>query len=309
MIFSITTSDNFRTVTSQRMGNLDALDSIDKKILHEIEACGCYGENPWKVLGRVANMYSPASREDARELRRKLWERLKKLIKSKLVYRFNRKYVTTKRILVPRQKRRRMPRIYRPPSVANNQGVTSGSTFNLKPSSKEETPTQIAELKAVTTKSPSIGGSENTIETKSANAFGDVSAAARTLSKLRRSKARKWTGYIGNERIYRDREVVLPDGTIAFIFGVRRNKAIITLDRGRLLGGFREPDDPMRWFVTDVKNVKLRVNPAAQLLGLQKRGRKEKYSVRKADAARRNGSKPSRPGSKPRGRPKVKSIN
>jgi hypothetical protein len=46
-------------------------------------------------------------------------------------------------------------------------------------------------------------------------------------------------------------------------------------------------------------------NPAAVLLGSRKRGIKERPSVTKASAARHNGNLPVRPGSRPRGRPKL----
>jgi hypothetical protein len=114
-----------------------------------------------------------------------------------------------------------------------------------------------------------------------------ISRAASALASLPRRQPRRWTGWLSTSvRGYRDQRVTLPDGRVWFLYGAIRGKAIVTPDRGRLMGGF---DEPFRWAVMPANQVVPVKNEAARLLGSMKRGRKERPSLRKQEAARRNG--------------------
>jgi len=126
-----------------------------------------------------------------------------------------------------------------------------------------------------------------------------ISDAARALARMPRNRKR-WTGWLNDqERGYRDMPVLLPDGKPAYLFGALRGRAVVTPDRGQLLGGWG--DGPLRWAVVPASTIHRRMNSAAQLLGSMKRGIRERSSERKAAAARLNGTRPCRPG-KRRGR-------
>lgn len=126
-----------------------------------------------------------------------------------------------------------------------------------------------------------------------------ISEAARSLGK-RRGIRKRWSGYVNGERVWRGREIELPDGRRAFAYGALRGQVIWSLDPSCLPGGV---DEPLGWGAVPQEKVRLVRNPAAQLLGFQRRGIRERKSEVKAAAVRINGRMPPRPGSRPRGRP------
>ncbi len=129
-----------------------------------------------------------------------------------------------------------------------------------------------------------------------------ISEAARALGK-RRGFRKLWSGYVNGERIWRGREIQLPDGERAYAYGALRGMVVWSFDPARLPGGDGEP---LGWGVLPQERVRLAKNTAAQLLGRQRRGIRERKSEQKAAAVRINGRMPPRPGSRPRGRPKGK---
>jgi len=138
-------------------------------------------------------------------------------------------------------------------------------------------------------------GIDSTAKTQSAVPTPrQVSAAAGLLAMRQRMGKKKWTGILNGESIRRGTPVKLPDGTVQHVFAIQRGKVYVFApkDSGRFLDRF------------DASQVRRIKNPAAVLLGTLKSGRREKLSVRKQEAARRNGCLPPREGSKPRGRPR-----
>ena len=140
-----------------------------------------------------------------------------------------------------------------------------------------------------------------TPETQSAPAPELLSAAARRLATLPRRPLRRWTGFIGVRRVWRDQEILLPSGERAFVFGCLRQRVVYTFDRGRLEGTFTALP---RWGVISAEQVRVVKIPEAVLLGKRKSGVHETRSLRKAEAARRNAGMPPRPGQRARGRPR-----
>jgi hypothetical protein len=130
-----------------------------------------------------------------------------------------------------------------------------------------------------------------------------ASRAGQTLAIRRRivrqgPDKRRWTGVVFNgKRAWVGQPVILPDNSVGWIKAAQAGFVCV---RTTVM-------DSEHGAVHDyLEAVKLRPYrlPEAVLLGSLKRGKVEKKSAAKSDAARRNGSKPPRPGSRPRGRPR-----
>jgi hypothetical protein len=134
----------------------------------------------------------------------------------------------------------------------------------------------------------------------------ELSRAASVLGRLRmgytrnrgRSKPRRWTGFLANGcRAWFGRRVLLPNGTVGSIFAIIRGQAAVRWDDPHSLEGVR-----LGLFkAADLRPFRL---PAAVALGRSKKGKKERPSERKAQAARINGRMPTREGRR-RGRPRA----
>jgi len=139
--------------------------------------------------------------------------------------------------------------------------------------------------------------SSQTSEPERSATSAEISRAASALAQMPR-KRRPWTGWLHGQRLRRMTPVVVPGGEVMPAYFVRRGKVYVLL-----------PDEPRfagRAFERfDQKEVKIYQSPDARLLGALKRGRREKPSLQKALAARNNGSKPPKVGSRPRGRPRA----
>lgn len=129
----------------------------------------------------------------------------------------------------------------------------------------------------------------------------EISEAARALGKLREFKKR-WSGYVNGQRVWRGREIELPDGRRAFVYGALRGTVAWSLQP---VGALYCPDGPHGFGATRQELIILVRNAHAQLLGRRKRGVRERPSKAKAAAARINGRMPPRSGSRPRGRPRM----
>lgn len=280
------------------------LDALDLRLLDAIRRRGRYGSHPWDVINEIAATIHSSSRAEARSTRLALWGRLRTLLHAKLVFRLYRRYVTASKL--PQIDGRRNRR-HRRPSVRRRGSQNSGSTISLpvKPQAKREAhPIQFV---PDTPKPPEIVPIPPGKKTKSASAPVEIAAAARRLALLPRRTKRRWTGWIGRTHCYRDQRVILPNGEVGFIYGVLRGKAIVTLDRGKLLGGYFGGGGPMRWTAFPAEKVTLSRNESACILGGLKKGKTERPSARKTAAARLNGCAPPRPGNRARGRPRTKS--
>ena len=129
----------------------------------------------------------------------------------------------------------------------------------------------------------------------------EISEAARSLGQ-RRGIRKRWSGFVNGERVWRGREIELPDGRRVYAYGALRGMVIWSLDPSCLPGGV---DQPLGWGAVPQEQVRLVPCAAAQLLGSRKGGVRERPSPAKVAAVRINGCMPPRPGSRPRGRPKA----
>jgi hypothetical protein len=281
------------------------LDSVDHQILKAIRESGTYGTFIWSALNQVTATFNPKSREEARAIRLELWKRLKRLLNAKVVFLFRRRFVTLKNLPpLPRP----LVRHARRPSAMRAASIQAGSAVKPPNDQKAAAQQQPVHPEPDQVKSPPIEPVQQVQKTKNAADPAEISSAARALAGIPRRAKKKWTGWIGRTHCWRDQPIILPSGEAAYIYGVLRGRVIATLDRGRLLGGFFGDGGPMRWTVLPAEQIRLYRNPSAQILGKQKRGKRECPSELKAQTARANGSLPPRPGNRPRGRPK-KSVD
>lgn len=51
--------------------------------------------------------------------------------------------------------------------------------------------------------------------------------AAMTLGALPKRQRRRWTGWIGDEHVWRGRRVILPNGIVAEVYGILRGQAAV----------------------------------------------------------------------------------
>jgi len=275
------------------------LDQLDLELLNVIGENGEYGLPIWSLLNWVAGDQNPRDRHEVRSLRLELWHRLKRLMRARLVFRFGRKCVTL--VKLPPIDRRRGRRARRP-SVRRAAILNAGST-NCPPNTPvAKARPQSIQCEPVHVKALPKQPLPQVEKSKSAPTREEISGSASALARLPRKPKRRWTGFIGHQRTYRDQSAFLPTGEPAFIYGVLRGQAIVTLDRGRLLGGYFGGGGLMRWGVVPANQVKLVLNESARILGLRKRGVKERLSTTKRASCRRNGRMPARRGR--RGRPR-----
>jgi len=127
--------------------------------------------------------------------------------------------------------------------------------------------------------------------------YPGIRSAAKSLGSSKKKRRSAWTGCIQNERVRKGQRVILPNGTIAMVCRALRGKVICC---------WEDPHSIPKSCAASFKDTALKLykDPAAVLLGSLKKGVTEKKSHAKSEAARKNGSKPPRPGNRPRGRPR-----
>jgi hypothetical protein len=110
---------------------------------------------------------------------------------------------------------------------------------------------------------------------------------------------RRWTGVVFNgRRAWVGQPVVLPDQTVGWIKQAQAGYVCVrTCAFEPEIGAVHDYME-----ATALKPYRL---PEAVLLGSLKRGKRERASAAKAAASRRNGAMPVKPGSRPRGRPRM----
>jgi hypothetical protein len=112
-----------------------------------------------------------------------------------------------------------------------------------------------------------------------------------------RHRERIFTGFLwGRKRAHRGQAVLLPDGTLGFVYVVQRGKVAIWRQSPFSVG----EEEHLVFNVSDLRRYKL---PSAVLLGSLKAGVVERPSARKGESCRRNGCRPCHEG-RYRGRPK-----
>jgi hypothetical protein len=104
------------------------------------------------------------------------------------------------------------------------------------------------------------------------------------------------SGVIDGKRRRKFSLLVLPNGQIGELLGCLRGQVFFRWsDLSRI--------DPVQIGTAPESQVSYYPLPAARALGRLRKGVRERPSARKAASSRRNGARPVRPGSRPRGRP------
>src|SRR6266446_3083496 len=110
------------------------LDRLDSEIVEAIGENGRYGAPIWAILNWIADAQNPACRAEARSLRLELWQRLRRLLRVGLVFRFGRKSVTSvklPRLTVRRSRRPRAGSTIEKTGDQRSRRVLNSFSFNL----------------------------------------------------------------------------------------------------------------------------------------------------------------------------------
>ena len=251
---------------------------------HVIDALRRHGPEPtglWSLLNSLTSARKPQGRDHVRFLSLRFWVALRELLRVKLVFRHGARIALADFPSRPRSTIRPAPSTRtrrRKQTDSNTHRPDSNATVNCGH------PVECKQIPGFRIMPTCMSQTESVAPTPA-----DIQAAARTLAGSPRNKKSPWTGYLNGERLKRGWLVRVPTGEVLPAYLVRRSKVLVTL-----------PDTPQhsgrifeRYPASSVTRVKL---PAAQLLGRRKAGVKEKPSLRKKESARRNGTRPCRPG-------------
>ena len=264
------------------------LDALDTRIVEALRIRGRYGAGVWEVINALADAYEHKSRADLRATRLAFWSRLRGLLRLKMIFRQGRTRISLCKLPAAGASRRRRKR--------------AGSTSEEPVQESTSIASNYLSLQLPELSQPTSGAPPVVPKTKSAHSPAEVTQAARSLAQLPRRPRRRWSGWIGATRAYRNLPILLPDQREVYVFAARRGKVLFT----------SQPDGPIGsiegiwrdWGVVRASQVGLLKNEAAALLGRAKSGRTERKSVAKMLAARRNARRPPRKGRRPRGRPR-----
>lgn len=267
-------------------------DPAEERIRQAVRTCEPV--HIWKLLNRLVEAESPSSRDEARSRKLELWQSVNRLLRCQMLFRAGRHGVTTIKPSPPAPHFKQPGRKREKTStVVHCVGDSAGSTAIGTPSragdiSLEEPQNQMTSVQC--------GTGDGVVKTESAAPPNqeERSNAARALAKLRwnRRPRKKWSGWLPDgTRVWRGRRVVV-DGQVWFAYGCLRNKLVISMDDGKLLGW--PGDDDLRWRVVPAHTATVWRDPHAQALGGLKRGKKERLSDLKGESARRNGASQSR---------------
>lgn len=304
----------------------------DQRIRDYLTERSGFAIRTWTMLNAITAAEKPRSEAERRRIMRKLLERHKLLLHAGAIRRSGRLHVYLPVAgqpaplnpfmrNIPRRRRRiRRKQVFakRPVSVATAHISASASA----PPSLPPQLNQTAAVQCVPASSPAISAKSEPGKTKSAPAPALVHPdtvceplvpapglaqrimlriallqCGAQLARWRWLPPKKWTGYLHGERCWVGQRVLMTDGMRGALLSARRGKATVFADSRRYLAESRVRE------LREQEVVLLKL-PQAMLLGFLKRGKKERPSEAKRAAARRNGSRPVRPGSRPRGRPR-----
>lgn len=246
----------------------------------------------WKLLNRLVDDEALPNRHEMRRRKVEIWRLVNSLLRRRMLFRAGRHGVAT---IKPSPPAPRFKQPERKPEKASTVvhrasdtvgSAANGTTLQEGGILSEEAATQVT---TVSCRASEVGaGAESAVPL----APEERANAARALATLRwhRAPQKKLSGWLDKRtRVWRDRPIVLADGTVAYAYGALRGRVVYFLDQPRQM-------EPGRWGVVRAGEVKPLKNPAAVALGRLKRGVKERPSVLKSVAARRNGQMAYRPG-------------
>jgi hypothetical protein len=313
-------------------------DPFDQRI-HDylLERVG-FAIKSWTMLNAITAGVNPRSESERRRVVKALLQRLKLLLHSGVVRRAGRVHVYlhvegqpaplspfTRNI--PRRRRRVRSRQVspKPPASVTTAHIPTTTSAQSCPPNQPSNTTALQAISAApqaTTANAELPKSKSAeaimvegavpFVTQSSKLDGTALAASikrriasikagSRLAKHRWSRRKILTGYIQGQRCWRGRRVLMADGVGAEVMVARRGKVLVFADR-------RASILDTRFRVVEAGQLVVCKLPEAVRLGARKRGMKERPSEVKQAAARRNGARPVRPGSRPRGRPRTKRL-
>lgn len=110
------------------------LDRLDNELVEAIRENGRYGALIWAVLNWIAADQNLACRAQARSIRIQLWQRLRRLLRAGLVFRFGRKAVTSVKLpslTVRRSRRSRAGSTIEKTGDERRRSTLKSPSFNL----------------------------------------------------------------------------------------------------------------------------------------------------------------------------------
>jgi hypothetical protein len=258
----------------------------------------------WNLVNHVVALDRPASEQECRRITLLVLERVKALLKGGFLSRWGRKHVTLAgtvtekppRRYVVRRRRKRLSRAQTPIAPPVRAPVAAEAT--AQNTCEQHQPA----VERACAEHPCIAAGEKKTESVThgcieATTREQLAAAASQMAKLPRKRPRTWTGWIGGSHCWRGRKVILPDGRVEEVYAAHRGLVGLAIPQS---GNFHP-----RELLFRADQLRLWSHPAAVALGQAKHGVKERPSLKKAEAARRNGCCPPRSGSRPRGRPRM----
>jgi len=264
------------------------------EVLNAVRQHGAKPVPLWRLINSLAVARQPDYRARLRCWRLRYWGALLELLRAKLLWRHGDLICSRDFAIHPKPGLRR--RCYPGHSsgqaplsscVGASNSKTSGSNAVVTPAKTSGSGVQALETQIVGTNyKPPTSAREPKSAVPTAT---EISAAARSLARLRRTQPRKWTGWLHGEHCWRGRLVVLPGGEAAPLIWCGRKRILLQ----------NIHDLPFRewllWGARREKEVKLFRHPSAVALGRMKRGVRERKSEAKARAARLNGLRGGRP--------------
>ena len=245
----------------------------------------------WGVINALAKAHRPDHREQWRYWRLRFWGAFRELRRAGLLFRHAGQIAMNEFAFKPKLE----PPKHLPPSVGKSICKKAGSNTDVADAETALNIAQTPENKEVAEVQIILAGAHKT-KSVPAPSVMEISTAARVLRQQPRTMKRPWTGFLNGERVKRGTLVQVPTGEVLPAYAVLRGKVLVALpDEPRYAGRIFD-----RYDAKQVRRVKMW---QAQLLGSLKAGVKEVLSPRKIEAARANGRRPARVGSRPRGRP------
>ena len=261
------------------------------------------------LISAVVADQEPATRAAGRALAREFIDRLKRLRELGLAFSFGKNWISDSPVLKPPSVRRRRSSVAKMPAKQAVSAVTASvAAVPVKP----ESFAQPIHFEAETKNSAPSTSAGVARKTESAPPPETVSAAARKLASQPRNQLSKITGVVHGRRRRRGQQLIFNDGIVGELCFAHRGRILVycpTLWVKKFvvtdfMAAQRDFYNKLIHFAAREQDVRIYKQPEAVLLGAQKRGKKELKSEAKAAAARANGCRPPRPGSRPRGRPR-----
>jgi hypothetical protein len=273
------------------------VEPAELKMLHLLKEQNGEPAMIWELINKTVNHDRPKSKVERDRLRLWAWSRIKRLLHLGALERVRRRWIRLPTVGVEAQSRAwstRLRRVGRRASHLRKRTTANGLTAQTALAAQTEN-----QKRSI---APSTGTVHMVSEVE-AKVSAQVSAerisdAARLLRLTPPQRRFRYTGRIGTKRVRVCRRVELRGGMFGFVLRAFRGRVLVGLDE--------EPADGSSSFLLlPEREVCLHKNAGAVLLGQMKLGTAERPSLRKARSSRRNGHCPVRPGSRPRGRPRV----